>query len=502
MDSAAFGTEAPSPAVVFGELFAAVAMSEIWPAKDWADASPKAAPEHILEAYRRESPGSAEALRAFVCNWFDPPGKVATIQGGADLVAHIDAIWPALIRPSMEAGGRDSALSLPHPYVAPGGRFRECYYWDAYFTLLGLRDRPDIIRAAADNFAWQIDTLGFIPTANRRYYLGRSQPPFLFKIVQLLAETEGPHVAGAYLPQLIKEHAFWMDGAARLAPGEAFRRVVALPDGAVLNRYWDDSAGPRDESFAIDVAAAASAPHRHAEHVFRDIRAAAESGWDFSSRWLAHPGDFGSIATTSILPIDLNSILFGLESFISESCAALARADDAEAFAVRAAERRQAMNAYLWDADFGCFDDYDWRSNQQRNLVTAAALSPLFFGVATEEQARATGNVVERLLLAPGGLLATAEKTNLQWDAPNGWAPLQWIAVQGLKRYGANQLADEIRRRWIKTVEHVFSKTGRLVEKYDVVRGGVGGGGEYPLQDGFGWTNGVTKAFIEIEEHG
>lgn len=489
-------TAAAPPSEVFGELFAAVAMSDILPAKDWADAAPKAPVQRILEAYRREAPADRDALSNFIRRWFDVPLDVVAPRGAASLAAHIEATWPTLIRPPVEAGGGDATLSLPHAFVAPGGRFRECYYWDAYFTLLGLRNRPDIIRAVADNFRWQIETLGFVPTANRSYYLSRSQPPLLFKIVELLAEVEGAGVIADYLPALVAEHRFWMDGADRIAAGEAFRRVVALPDGAILNRYWDDRARPRDESWLVDVATAAAAPDRDSAQVYRDLRAGAESGWDFSSRWLSQRSDLASIVTTAIAPVDLNSILFGLERFLCEAFASLGQKGEADMFCRHAERRRHAMSGF-WNPDLGCFDDVDWRSGRVRGATTAAATLPLFFGLASEAQACSTANVVERVLLAPGGVLATPVHSGLQWDAPNGWAPLQWFAAGGLERYGACALAREIRLRWVGVVSQVFNDTGRLVEKYDVINGMPGGGGEYPLQDGFGWTNGVTAAFLE-----
>ena len=124
-------------------------------------------------------------------------------------------------------------------------------------------------------------------------------------------------------------------------------------------------------------------------------------------------------------------------------------------------------------------------------------LYPLFFGAATQEQADSTADAAMRLLLAPGGMLATPRRTEEQWDAPNGWAPLQWIAAEGLSRYGEDALAEEVAARWVRTVALAFCETGKLVEKYDVMRPRPGGGGEYPTQDGFGWTNGVTAALIE-----
>lgn len=489
-------TEA-GPSSVLGELFEAIALMDIVPAKDWADAKPRHEVAAIVEAYRDRAPFSATDLLDFVNTWFELPSEVTATCEGSTVEAHIEETWAALIRPPLPAQSEDSLLPLPHASIAPGGRFRECYYWDTYFTLLGLRDRPEIVLAAANNCRWQIERYGFVPNANRTYYLTRSQPPLFFKVVELLASVVGEQVIPTYLPALIQEHRFWMDGATSLTEAGAYRRVVRLPSGALLNRYWDDRDSPREEAYRTDVALAAATPNRANVEIYREVRAACESGWDFSSRWLGRQGDLGSAITSSILPADLNSMLYGLERFIAAGLAGQGDIERARHYESQASQRGDAMCAYLWSDDLGAFDDLDWTEGKLRGALSAAVTAPLFFGVATPVQARTTATVIEAELLAPGGILTTIEQTGMQWDAPNGWAPIQWFAAEGLSRYGFIALANEIRERWIRTVEEVFRHTGRLVEKYDVLIMCPGGGGEYALQDGFGWTNGVTKAFYE-----
>jgi len=273
--------------------------------------------------------------------------------------------------------------------------------------------------------------------------------------------------------------------------------VVRMPDGALLNRYWDAKDTPRDESFRNDVLLARGSPQPERE-LWRNLRAGAESGWDFSSRWLADRHSLNLIRTSDIVPIDLNSILHGLECAIADG---LRRQGDhaGEARYRRKAERRRrAVVRHLWNQASGLFDDYDWTRSSLRGAVTAAAVYPLFFKLADEVQAASTAKVCERELLAPGGLLATNLTTSQQWDAPNGWAPLQWLAVRGFELYGRRDLARNIARRWSNMVAEVFARTGRFWEKYDVVHLREGGGGEYPMQDGFGWTNGVTVRLAEF----
>ena len=159
------------------------------------------------------------------------------------------------------------------------------------------------------NFAWLIDRYGHVPNGNRSYYLSRSQPPFFPLMVELLAAREGSAAYQEFLPQLRREYDFWMDGADSVEAGQARRRVVRLPDGALLNRYWDDRDIPREESWREDIETARASGRPPAE-VYRNLRAAAESGWDFSSRWFADGRTLGTIRTVELAPVDLNSLLY------------------------------------------------------------------------------------------------------------------------------------------------------------------------------------------------
>jgi alpha,alpha-trehalase len=490
------------PAALFQEFYANVQNERLFPdSKTFADANPRYDPFRILREYRASPPQTKEALAAFVAARFDLPTDAAVIEAtGArpDLRAHIAALWPRLTRAPSEPAPYSSLLPLSRPYVVPGGRFRELYYWDSYFTMLGLaRDgHQDAVVAMTENFADLITRYGHVPIGTRTYYLSRSQPPFFYLMVGLTADDDSAAFA-RYLAALRGEHAFWMRGENGVAPGEAAARVVKLPDGAVLNRYWDNSDTPRDESYREDVALARET-RRPSAALYRDIRAAAESGWDFSSRWFADGESLSTIETASIIPVDLNSLLFGLERAIAEGCARILDEACKAEFQSRARARAAAVNLHLWDGQRGLYLDYQWRRGARLDRPSAAMLYPLFVGLAAPDQARRTAASVRAHLLAPGGLVTTTRRTGQQWDAPNGWAPLQWIAVQGLSAYGERELAQEIATRWLATVARVYGETGKLLEKYDVETARPGGGGEYPLQDGFGWTNGVTRALIDL----
>jgi alpha,alpha-trehalase len=233
--------------------------------------------------------------------------------------------------------------------------------------------------------------------------------------------------------------------------------------------------------------------------VYRDLRAGAASGWDFSSRW-CDEGKLETIRTTAILPVDLNAFLYYLEWQIAELSRADGQGKQADAFDLRAQRRREAIHRVLWNEAAGCFLDYDWQRHAPREAINAAASAPLYVGLASQSQAVRVAEALRTHLMEEGGLGATAIKTGQQWDKPNGWAPLQRLAICGLRRYGMHALAEEIAHRWLQTVGSLYERESKLVEKYVLVvpPGGAvgGGGGEYPLQDGFGWTNGVTRLLL------
>jgi alpha,alpha-trehalase len=495
--------------VLFQELYQRVELEQLFPdSKTFADAEPLAPPAQILAEYRAAPPRTRADLAAFVAARFRIPDAAPPVTPKAELKpaaaaapsveAHIAELWPHLTRAPQAPEPWSSALPLAHKFVVPGGRFREIYYWDSYFTMLGLvRDgRRDTAEAMTDDFADQIDAYGHVPNGSRSYYLSRSQPPVFY--LMAAAASEDPDAGWARrLPALKREYAWWMQGAEKLKPAQASAHVVALPDGSILNRYWDFRAEPRDESYREDVGLAADAG-RPAPELYRDIRAAAESGWDFSARWFADGRSMRTIETTALIPVDLNSLMFGLEQAIARGCAHAGDEACAAEFKARATRRQAAMNRYLWDPDSATFRDWNWRRNARTDRPTAAMLFPLFTGEADSAQAQGVAAYVRSTLLAPGGLLAAPVNAGQQWDAPNGWAPLQWAAVQGLNAYGQADLARAIAERWLTTVSRVYGQTGKLLEKYDVQTAAAGGGGEYPLQDGFGWTNGVTRALMQL----
>jgi alpha,alpha-trehalase len=495
----------PPPEEQFGELFTAVQRARVFDdQKTFVDAVPKLEPKAIVASYDRAKGQPGFGLKRFVTEQFTLPAPPPAITPPENLGLreHIDWLWPRLTRETVVAPAYSSLIPLPRPYVVPGGRFREGYYWDTYFTMLGLQKagHEELIDDMLRNFADEIDRFGHIPNGNRSYYLSRSQPPYFSHMVELAANAEGEGVYQTYLPQLEKEYAYWMKGVGQTAPGQASQNVVVLPDGTILNRYWDDLETPRSESYAEDVQTAEQAKPRVATEVFRELRAAAESGWDFSSRWFGDNETLASIRTTAIVPVDLNSLLYHLEQTIVKGCSIRHEQRCVRDMTARAARRAGAIEKYLWNEQGGFYGDYDWQQRKPRDNATAAMLYPLFVGLASSQRAQRTAERVKSTLLKEGGLATTTFRTGQQWDRPNGWAPLQWIAVAGLRRYRQSELAQQIGTRFLGRVKALYARSHKLVEKYAIEgsAAGEGGGGEYPLQDGFGWTNGVTAMLLDL----
>jgi len=311
-------------------------------------------------------------------------------------------------------------------------------------------------------------------------------------MVSLLASVKGGSVLQQKLPALEKEYRFWTQG--ETSGKQAAFHSVQMPDGEWLNRYWDEHDTPRPESYREDVELSNHSKQDPAT-LFRHLRAGAESGWDYSHRWFRDADDFGTVHCTEIVPVDLNCLLYLTETIIAEAYRTKADANTAEVYTGKALARAAAINKYCWNEQAGFYFDFDAVAGQQKTVMSLASLFPLYSKIATAEQAVAVAENVKSLFLKDGGLVTTLKTTGQQWDAPNGWAPLQWIAVKGLENYGHTALAEEAAKRWIKLNTDVFKRTGKMMEKYNVVNTALeAGGGEYSGQDGFGWTNGVFLA--------
>ncbi len=480
-----------------GELFEAVQLARIFPdSKTFVDSVPKSDPEKILHGYNTSKDKAGFDLKAFVQEHFTLPKPAQALTDSpldtSSLESYISSLWPRLKRTPEHVAANSTLIPLTHDYLVPGGRFNEIYYWDSYFTSLGLvrAGRLETVENMVKNFIHLQDTLGLIPNGNRYYYAKRSQPPVLYLLVEMVwnekyqHEENGLSHIAPYVEALEREHAFWMQS----------ERVKTV-HGYELNHYWGGATVPRQESFYEDYMLARQS--KNPEMLYRHLHAAAESGWDFSSRWFADPHDLATIQTTDILPVDLNSLLYGLESTLAKFYSRFGDTKKQKRFEDFAKARQAAIQKVFWNKQKGFFFDYNYKEARRTEIISAAGLVPLFVKAATTEQAEKVSKVLFSELLAWGGVLSTTVQNQQQWDSPNGWAPLQWFAVQGFRNYNLPH-HQAITQRWLTMIQKRFALDKKLLEKYDVINTDQhASGGEYGVQEGFGWTNGVTLEFLK-----
>ena len=283
------------------------------------------------------------------------------------------------------------------------------------------------------------------------------------------------------------------------AESPTYQKVVRMDSGRILNRYWDKGDFPRAESYREDIETIKESS-RPAKQVYSDLRAACESGWDFSSRWFKDPNKLSTIQTTEIIPVDLNALLFNLEEVLAKGHGLANNEEKASLYKQKAQLRKDALLKYCWSEEQGYFMDYNFTTQNHTAIPSLAGMYPLTFKMASPAQASRSAKFVQDNFLMPGGVVSTLSDNGQQWDYPNGWAPLQWMTIEGLRNYGSSDLATTIKDRWITLNTKVYKNTGKLVEKYNVVDLSLeAGGGEYPVQDGFGWTNGVLLKLISEE---
>jgi len=492
---------------IFGQFFKDLHLSGIYPdGKLISDAIPKLEPELILENYEVSSKQEDFDLKTFFEDHFyfqEAKGHSFKSDSRKSADEHIRSLWSVLKRSKDELVVGSSLVPLPFSYIVPGGRFNEIYYWDSYFTMLGLKIHGEhqVIEAMIKNFSWLIDNVGFIPNGNRTYFLGRSQPPFFSLMLELFDELYAETNLGPFQNTLTKEYQFWMEESVETDFGNEQDKVIGhlvKMEKGRLNRYFDKFPQPREEMYKDDIELHQNSS-RNSVDLFKHIRSACESGWDFSSRWFEDFANLDSIQTADILPVDLNCLLYNLELVLAKAAFINKNKTLQQEYLDKATARKACIQHYFWNEKMSYFTDYNFKTKSQLDHINMAGLFPLFFGLATIEQAEKVHELIVKSFLMPGGVRTTTINSGQQWDAPNGWAPLQWIAVKGLLRYGFKDTAYEIAKRWVALNEKVYDQSGKFVEKYNVENINLeAGGGEYPVQDGFGWSNGVYLALKEL----
>ena len=438
-------------------------------------------------------------------------------------------------------------LYLPSPYVVPGGRFNEMYGWDSFFILLGLEadHREALAKGMVDNFLFEIEHYGGVLNANRTYYLTRSQPPFLTSMIRAVYENpasfpatpEGRTAARAWLERAytlaLKDYSTWTrpehlagtTGLARyfdygkgpvpeMADDSAYypdviRWIIAHPraggDGYLVkgSEHPDAAETERLKQTSCDITASVvcmrawAGGYRLTKDFYLGDRAMRESGFDPSFRFGPFSGE-----THHFAPVCLNSLLYRYERDMEHMAHVLGKAQDAQKWSRLAQKRNAAIHRYLWWPREGVFADWDFTDSRPDQYAYITSLYPLWAGVATREEAH---QVVAKLGLfeRQGGLSMSNTNTGLQWDEPFGWAPTNWIAVEGLESSGFHGDAARLAQKWDQTVDRGFAQEGTIREKYNVAQANADvqvATGYKQNQIGFGWTNAVYLKMKGIAE--
>ena len=403
-------------------------------------------------------------------------------------------------------------LYLPRPYVVPGGRFNEMYGWDSFFIQMGLlRDGEfELAKDMADNFIYEVRRYGKILNANRTYYLTRSQPPFFTQMVlAVYRNTQDRDWLAQAWPAIEQYYKYWTEEP-HLTPESGLSRYYDLGQGPApevvsseLDRQHRTDYDRVLEYFRThrvteyDISQFYDSKHNRLTPLFyKGDRSMRESGFDPSNR-------FGPFSADIIHynPVCLNTLLYLMETESSQILEILGRREEAGRWRERARNRAERINHLMWDAEQGLYFDYNFEHRVIRKYPFLATFYPLWAGIASPDQAaRVAANLP--LFERPGGLQTSTRQTGAQWDAPFGWAPLEWIAVQGLRRYGYQAEANRIARKFLSLVLREYEKDGVIVEKYDVVRARADIGhrlhfGYTSNEAGFGWTNAVFTALFD-----
>ena len=431
-------------------------------------------------------------------------------------------------------------LYLEYPYVVPGGRFNEMYGWDSYFIIRGLvrAGKIELARGMIENFFFEIEHYGAVLNANRTYYLSRSQPPFLTSMI--VAVHDAQKARG-------KEERGWLERAYAFAVRDHNMWVAEqqMAGDTGLSRYFDFGEGPAPESLKDETDHYQKVAEYFLQHddigsrflmnrqpgesadasigalyslklcslpltmeaqrceavkeislnrdYYKGDRSMRESGFDISFRFLP----FGA-ETHHFAPVCLNSLLYKSEKDLEAMSRELGRAKEAEDWGNKASARQREIVDWLWDGERGEFFDYDVPEKKRSVYEYASTFYPLWAGLATKEEAAAVRKNLDHFE-RPGGLLTSPYETGAQWDAPYAWAPLQLIAVEGLRRYGFEDQANRLSYAFLSNVAENFRRDGTIREKYDAVHrsaeAAVKSG--YSINViGFGWTNGVFLEFL------
>eukprot|EP01125_Pyxidicula_operculata_P017615 TRINITY_DN6189_c0_g1_i1.p1 TRINITY_DN6189_c0_g1~~TRINITY_DN6189_c0_g1_i1.p1 ORF type:complete len:562 (-),score=130.10 TRINITY_DN6189_c0_g1_i1:147-1832(-) len=448
-------------------------------------------------------------------DWVPQPKFLRSI-GDPDLKAfasQLNDMWKLLgkklINDVYVNPSRYSIIPIPNPFIVPGGRFREFYYWDTYWIVRGLLvcNMTETVKGILRNTAYMISQYGFVPNGARIYYLTRSQPPLFSEMVYTyFVNTLDKDLVAEVLPYLDQEYMYWKNKSTVTV-------TVTDKDGSPqlyeVNRYYAEVDEPRPESYNEDKNNSKGMSSKEAIKFFSNIVAAAESGMDFSSRWFSNSNDITTISTTDVIPVELNSILYKMESNLAyfHSLFQPGTIPPPPVDYVKAMkDRKVAIKAVLWNETTQQWHDYHLGTQSQVSSLYPTNFHPLWSGAYDESDVHLKQQIINALidsdLIQSGGILTTTLDSGQQWDSPNAWSPLQSFIIFGLIRANtttSNLLAEKISHQWVYANYIGFKESGFMHEKYNAfIPGQPGNGGEYAPQVGFGWTNGVVLELLNL----
>lgn len=384
---------------------------------------------------------------------------------------YIKNYWNTLER--FSPAGSSSLIGLPNPYLVPAYEqshsfdFNELYYWDSYFMVQGMLDddHKELVLGILENLINLFERFNIIPNASRTYLTGHSQPPLLTSFIW--------DVYNAY--KLDNE---WLKNKIEVAKAE-------------YQTVWMGTKKPNERLMVRGLS-------RYYDINHIDDLAETESGWDMTPRF--------NHRALNYLPIDLNSLLYKYEADFANAAKILGNKQEAKYWEKAMAQRAEAINELMWDKSNNLYYDYNFTKQKLSHISSLASFYPLWSGMVDEHQAKILVRSLDRFE-HKGGLSTTDSPAfgrfmpysiNMQWSYPNGWAPLHFMIVSGLQKYGYHEEAHRIAMKWLKTNLDWFNNYGIFLEKYNVVQPKEPPAkGLYPSQTGFGWTNAIFERFCQ-----
>ncbi|KAL3846756.1 hypothetical protein ACJMK2_017717 [Sinanodonta woodiana] len=513
-----------------GPILEAVQMASLFPdSKTFVDMNLKTSPDDVLAKFKQLGNYSKNDLHKFVTDHFAGPGEELQEWKPLDFVEnpsflsdiidadlkdfakHLCEIWSDLgktVKIDVKQNpGKYSFIYLEKPFIVPGKRFREVYYWDSYWIVKGLLacEMHTTVKGMLENMISLVKRFGFIPNGGRIYYTMRSQPPFLIPMVyEYFQTTNDVKFLQDNIQYLEDEYEFWQRN----------RTVSISRNGKThqLNHYASLANRPRPESYKEDNITFDGMPEEDKKTVLSHISSSCESGWDFSSRWMKRdpnqPLTLNTTITKDIVPVDLNSVLCWNEKIMAYFYNISGNATKSAFFHDQYNKRRASIEEILWNNASGIWQDYSISNNSHRDFFYASHIYPLFADCVSDDQKSVEREErimkyleQQQVLYYEGGVPASTVNTTQQWDFPNAWPPLQHVMIKALaqgKLQTTRDKAFNLTSKWIYSNWKGWKETGKMFEKYDATTSGRrGGGGEYDVQEGFGWTNGVVLDLLK-----